>query len=106
MMPLRDKLDITLRIGDVTLSLTISPEEEAMLRQVAKEVNHAYSAYESRFQGSPANEILAKVTLLFAKGYLNLSAQAKRTEAILGDFEHQLDEILLETNPEASSSGV
>ena len=94
---MKDKLDITLRIGSTTLSLTIKPEEESLLRVVAKEVNHAYEAYEKRFAGSPSEEILAKVTLLFAKGYLNLSAQAREVDSVLGDFETDLNRLLAVT---------
>lgn len=91
---MKDKLDITLRLGDVTLSLTIKPEEEALLRNAAKEVNHAYESYQKRFSGSKADEIMAKVTLLFAKGYLNLSAQAQSADALLDSFEADLDKLL------------
>lgn len=97
---MKDKLDITLRIGNVRLSLTIKPEEEALLREVAREVNHAYESYQQRFAGSSADEIMAKVTLLFAKGYLNLSAQTKRTQQILDSFENQLDRMLDDTGLE------
>ncbi|MCM1292401.1 MAG: cell division protein ZapA [Bacteroides sp.] len=95
---MKDKLDITLRIGSSRLSLTIKPEEEAVLREVAKEVNHAYESFKQRFPGSPDSEIMAKVTLLFARGFLNLSAQAQRAEQFLGDFEAELDQMLIETS--------
>lgn len=91
---MKDKLDITLRIGNVMLNLTIRPDEEAMLRGVAKEVNRAYESLQERFSGSPEDETMAKVTLLFAKGYLNLSAQVHQTEELLGNFENQLDLLL------------
>lgn len=91
---MKDKLDIRLRIGSTSLSLNIFPEEEAMLREAAKEVNHAYDNYRKRFASSPSDEILAKVTLLFAKGYLSLSARAKELDTMLGDFENRLDRLL------------
>lgn len=91
-----DKLDITLRIADVKLSLTINRDEEQLLRDVTKEVNHVFDAYKQRFGNSSNEEILAKVTLLFAKGYLTMTAQAKELDTLLGDFEKSLDNILLD----------
>lgn len=92
---MKDKLDITLRIGKVSLSLTVKPEEEGVLRGVTKEVNRAFESFKERFPGSPDDEIMAKVTLLFARGFLNLSAQAEKTEELLDNFEQQLDSLLL-----------
>ena len=98
---MKDKLDITLRIADSKLALTIVPEEEPLLRAVAKEVNHAYEAYRIRFTDNTPQEILAKVTLLFAKGYLNLAEQARQTDELLGRFEADLDKILIGESAES-----
>lgn len=100
---MKDKLDITLRVANVKLSLTIKPEEEELLREVAKEVNHAYESYQQRFSGTTAEETLAKVTLLFAKGYINLMSQTKQLESTLNGFEAHLDK-LLQTNFRAGES--
>lgn len=91
---MKDKLDITLRIGSVKLSLTIKPEEEAVLREVAREVNHACDSLRARFPGSPENEIMAKATVLFARGFLTQSEQARSAETMLGEFESDLDRFL------------
>ncbi len=100
-----DKLDITLRIGDVTLNLTINRNEEQILRDAAKEVNHAYEQYQKRFgsnisgdkeaREALAKEVMAKVTLLFAKGYLTMASQAREFDKTLSSFEASLDELLL-----------
>lgn len=92
---MKDKLDINLRIADVALSLTINRDEEQLLREVAKEVNHVYKAYRERFGSSSPQEVLAKVTLLFAKGYLTLTSQAKQLDELLVRFDSDLDELLL-----------
>ena len=91
---MNDKLDITLRIGDVPLSLTIDRSEEEQLRRVAKEVNHAYNAYRTRFRGSSNQEILAKVTLLFARGFNSRTEQIEELDATLDTFESNLDRLL------------
>ncbi|MBO4955460.1 MAG: cell division protein ZapA [Muribaculaceae bacterium] len=94
MNAMRDKLDINLRIGETKLSLTINPADEEFLRDVTKEVNKVYKTYKSRFAGSTPEEVLAKVTLLFARGYLSMSAQAKEVENALDTFDTQLDALL------------
>lgn len=91
---MNDKLNINLRIAGVAMSLSINREEEQLLRQVAKEVNHAYEAYASRFPESSDKEVLAKVTLLFAKGYLSQVAQSKELDEELSRFESDLDTLL------------
>lgn len=93
---MKDKLDITLRIGTVRLSLNIKRDEEEALREVAKEVNHAFESFAKRFPASNDSENLAKVTLLFARGYLKLINESKRTQQLLGDFESRLDTLLAE----------
>ncbi len=97
---MKDKLDITLRIGTVKLSLNINRDEEAVLREVAKEVNHAFDSFHERFPSSDDAENMAKVTLLFARGYLNLVNESKQTRQLLDDFESRLDTLLAERQPE------
>ncbi len=91
---MKDKLDINLRIGDVTLNLTINRDEEKILRDAAKEVNHAYDEYKKRFGSSSPQEVLAKVTLLFAKGYFTTASQVRELDKVLGDFDARLTELL------------
>lgn len=92
---MKDKLDITLRVADTKLELTINPKEELLLRNVANEVNRVYAEYSKRFTDSTPQEVLAKVTVLFAKGYLNLAEQTRQTDEFLGQFEADLDKMLI-----------
>lgn len=91
---MNDKLNINLRIAGVNMSLAINRNEEQLLRQVAREVNHAYDAYKNRFAGSTPMEVLAKVTLLFAQGYISLSQQTKAVDAELEEFESELQKLI------------
>lgn len=91
---MRDKLDINLRIADTKLSLTISPTDEEFLRDVAAEVNKVYKKYSERFPGSSSQEVLAKVTLLFARGYLSMSEQTSALERELDELDERLDTLL------------
>lgn len=89
-----DKIDITLRIADRALSMNISPDDEPVLRQAANEVNHAWLIWRERFQGRDNQEILAMVTILFAKSYVALRQENARLEAVLADFETGIDDAL------------
>ena len=90
-----DILDINLRLGDVTLTLKIHRNEEATLREASKQVNHAYKAYSERFADKSSREIMAMVTLLFAKGYVTASEQNQEVTRTLAEFESELDKLLL-----------
>lgn len=94
---MKDKLDITLKIAGVELSLNINRSEEEFLREVAKQVNHAYKKYSELFADSPSEEILAKVTLLFAKGFIQLRSQVAELDDVLQSFDDSLTELLRES---------
>lgn len=95
---MNDKLNINLRLAGTTLSLAINRDEEQLLREVAKEVNHAYETFRNRFPDSSDEVLLAKVTLLFAKGYLSQLAASKELDAELDRFENELDSLLTDKN--------
>lgn len=94
---MKDKLDITLKIAGVELSLNIDRNEEELLRDVAKQVNHAYNKYSQWFADSTREEILAKVTLLFAKGFLQLKQQVSELDSTLENIDSELSRLLRES---------
>lgn len=93
---MNDKLDINLRVADTALSLNINRDEEALLRKAAKEINYAWNAWrmDARFSRKTPHEVLAMVTLLFAKGYLSRQTEVDRLDEILASFEDSLDQML------------
>ncbi|MDE5838565.1 MAG: cell division protein ZapA [Paramuribaculum sp.] len=95
---MKDKIDINLRIADVALSLTINPDEERLLREAAKGINEAWSSWRSRFKTKSPAEVLAMVTLLFTKSYLDLKEQTQRTDEVLDSLERTIDMLLLEND--------
>ncbi|MBD5241670.1 MAG: cell division protein ZapA [Paramuribaculum sp.] len=95
---MKDKIDINLRIADVALSLSIKPDEEQLFREAAKGINDVWSSWRSRFSANSSVEVLAKVTLLFSKSFLELKRQTVRTEEILDSIEQTLDMLLLDSN--------
>lgn len=96
---MKDKIDINLRIADVALSLSVKPDEEQLLREAAKGINDAWDIWREQFSQKSPGEVLAMVTLLFAKSYLALRAQADRAEELLANLEATIDTLLLGTNP-------
>lgn len=95
---MNDKLNINLRIANVVIPLSINPAEEQQLREVSQEVNHVFDTYRKRFHGSTDMEVLAKVTLLFAKGYISQLATSKELDEQLADFESELDKLIGDNN--------
>lgn len=92
---MKDILNITLRLGNVSLSLGVRRNEEATLREAAKHVNHAWEGFATRFEDKDPSEIMAMVTLLFAKGYVTATESNAETAKFLAQFEAELDELLL-----------
>ncbi|MDE5684923.1 MAG: cell division protein ZapA [Paramuribaculum sp.] len=93
---MKDKLDITLKIAGVELSLCIDRDEEHLLRSVTKQVNHAYDKYSELFADRSSDEILAMVTLLFAKGFIQLKTQMAELDSTLEQFDSELSRLLRE----------
>lgn len=91
---MKDKLNINLKIANQRLSFTINREEEALLRKSAAEVNRVFDTYSKRLSGSSSSEVLAMVTLLFAKGYISLDSSVSQLDSSLEEFENSLDRIL------------
>ncbi len=93
---MNDKLDINLRVADTALSLSINRDEEELLRKAAKEINYVWNAWrdEARFSRKTPHEVLAMVTLLFAKGYLSRQTEVAHLDEILASFEDTLDQML------------
>ncbi len=92
---MKDKLDINIKIKDIVLPVTISPEEEPLLREVDKQVNHIFKEYTKMFPHATDIEILARVTLLFAKGFVAQSVEVDKVEQMLKDFDSDLDRLLI-----------
>lgn len=99
---MKDILDIKLRLGNVTLSLAVNRNEEATLREAARQVNHAWDGFANRFEVKKPDEIMAMVCLLFAKGYVTATESNAETARFLEDFETELDSLLLGDNDSAA----
>ena len=94
---MKDKLDITLKIAGAELSLNIERSEEELLRNVTRQVNHAYNKYSEIFADNSNEEVLAMVTLLFAKGFIQLKSQLNELDSTLDSFDNDLSRLLRES---------
>lgn len=91
---MKEKLDITLKIGGVKLNLNIDRAEEALLREVVRQINHAYDKYSELFSDSPSEEVLAKVTLLFARGFISLKSQVDEMDRLVDSLDQDFAQLL------------
>lgn len=93
---MKDKLNITIRIADTApLHLSIEREEEETIRNAEFKVNELWRAWSGRFKNRTSHEIMAMVAFRFAQLYFTLNTQAASINDRLGDFEEELDRLLL-----------
>ncbi len=92
---MKDELDINLRIGDVALRMTIDRDEEELLREATSQINIALEKWRKRFADRSNRELMAMVTLLFAKAFLIQRKHEDKVDTTLADFEAELDNLLL-----------
>ncbi|MBO4995575.1 MAG: cell division protein ZapA [Muribaculaceae bacterium] len=95
---MKDELDINLRIGDVALRMTIDRSEEELLREAAGQINIALEKWRKKFANRSNRELMAMVTLLFAKAFLIQRKHEDKVDTTLADFEDELDNLLLRLN--------
>ena len=89
------KQNITIRISDVEpISLTISLDDEEMVRHAERQVNKVWSQWRSDFHTRSSKEVLAMVAYQFARRYYELLGAVKERDKILQDFEAELDRLL------------
>lgn len=96
---MRDKLNINLNIAGEVLSLTVPPDEEQILRRAAAEINDVWSRWSQSFKGKSDRDVLTRITLLFARGYLAQKNANEEVEGLLERLDQSLDEMLAATLP-------
>lgn len=96
---MRDKLNITIRIADLPpFALRINIDEEEAIRNAEYNVNKLWRTWSLRFADKSSTEVLGMVAFQFAKLFTILNKQVEDTDAMLQDFENQLDAILMQAN--------
>ncbi len=92
-----DKLHrFTAKIADVeAFSFYIKLEEEEIYRRAAYHLNQLWNKNREAQPGKSSHYALAKAALAFAELYYRKAEQLAAQQAVLEDFEHELDNILM-----------
>lgn len=90
-----DKLNITIRIaGQNPVALKINRADEERVRNAEYQVNRLWSRWLQRFPDKNSTEVLAMVAYQFAELYFNANRLSEETNAVLEQFETELDRML------------
>lgn len=91
-----DRQNITIRISDLApMPLSILRSEEEVYRLAEYNVNQLCGVWSKRYKDKSSKEILAMVAFQFAKLYFSGKADMESTATVLGQFESELDRLLL-----------
>lgn len=102
---MKTQQNITIRIADAApISMTIASDTEEVVRRAEYNVNKVWNAWRTQYSSLGAKDILAMVTIQFAKRYYQLLEQVDRQQGLLSDFEHELNRLLEIDNPETNNS--
>lgn len=71
----KEKLNITLKIGEKSYPMKINREDEEKFRQASKLAQEQYFKYKKAFANLPTDDILAMVILDIAKKNVDLVSQ-------------------------------
>ncbi|MBO5780690.1 MAG: cell division protein ZapA [Muribaculaceae bacterium] len=94
---MKDKLNITIRIADLPpIAMEIRRDEEPDIRTAEHQVNLLWKSWSKRFSEKSPHEVLAMVAFQFAKAFTLQNRYLEDTEAMIDNFEQQLDKMLLE----------
>lgn len=92
---MRPQQKITIRIADVDpISMQIDAHAEEVVRRAEYNVNKVWNTWRNELPQMSSKEVLAMVTIQFAKRYYQLLEQASREQTLLEGFEKQLDVLL------------
>lgn len=94
---MKDKLNITIRVADLQpIAMGINREEEPDIRHAEYQVNQLWKAWTKKFSGTSSHEVLGMVAFQFAKALILQNKRLQETEALLENFDKDLDKILLD----------
>ncbi|MDD2960865.1 MAG: cell division protein ZapA [Muribaculaceae bacterium] len=109
-MAQEDIFQITIRVADIPeFTLTIRRDEEELYRMAIRDVNKLWSNWKGIVKDKDSNKIITVIALRYAKQFYKAMSQMKsedeqhallenETLQILGNFEKEIDNILLDIN--------
>ena len=91
---MKAEINIKVDIGGRPYNLTISREEEELVRKAAEDVNKTISKYSKAFEYKDMQELYAMVSLQYASGTMHTENEKSFKEKELKDKLKDVDEFL------------
>jgi cell division protein ZapA len=82
-----NSLNITVMVAGRPYKLKVSPEEEALVRQTAKEINEKVQQYQEQFFSKDKQDFLAMIALQYRVDALKNSASGPKSK----EWDEKLD---------------
>ncbi len=91
-----EQINVNLLIADRTYPLKIKPEEEATIRQAAKEINEKIREFQGLYSGKDKQDYLAMAILVFAVESLRTTTPTEKQASAenISDKLEQLEKLL------------
>ena len=93
---MKSDLNIKVDIGGRPYSLTISREEEELVRKAAEDVNRTITKYSKAFEYKDMQDLYAMVTLQYASGLMQIEREKSFKDKEMKDKLIEVDELLSE----------
>ncbi len=91
---MKSDLNIKVDIGGRPYSLTISREEEELVRKAAEDVNRTITKYSKAFEYKDMQDLYAMVTLQYASGLMQIEREKSFKDKEMKDKLSEVDELL------------
>ncbi len=91
---MKSDLNIKVDIGGRPYSLTISREEEELVRKAAEDVNRTITKYSKAFEYKDMQDLYAMVTLQYASGLMQIEREKSFKDKEMKEKLGEVDELL------------
>ncbi len=91
---MKSDLNIKVDIGGRPYNLTISREEEELVRKAAEDVNRTITKYSKAFEYKDMQDLYAMVTLQYASGLMQIEREKSFKDKEMKEKLGEVDELL------------
>ena len=96
-----EKQKIWICLGDVkNVPLSVRRSDIDVYRKAEQSVNKLWGAWKTKFDRLSSEEVMARIAFQFARLYVEASTRNEEVNEILMDFEHRLNEIIVNVKSE------
>lgn len=89
-----DKVNIQINIAGENLPLTVTPDQQDLVRETEKNINALYDDWRRRYPRRTPSQLLAMMAYQYASYYLALTGRDRRAIIELQEMEEKIDGIL------------